>query len=319
MKKITYSSLLVLSAIFFLAITIQTISLKAASLDDSLIMRLQFDGESKAEPASYFTAENNPEGIQYSDDAIDGMSLDLQAENGPYVMVIRPPEIENLFTISMWIKLPEGNPEALRGVFSWGPLSGAEGEAHGFFVSALQEFLTIQNFGSTNETRSSEPISRINMAEWNHIAYTYATVRGIPVEHKLYVNGRAVISTSNINPIISNSGHNILIGANPVGGYEVFPGLIDDFRLYNRPLTQAEVQALIDEQIPKLSVERITQGSILRISNPKGQALEVLATSDFLSWELAYEPATSRTEEFFFDNQHQADAHRFYQMRPKIR
>ena len=287
--------------------------------ENGLVLRLKFDGDSEAEPDSYFTAENHPRGIKYSDDAIDGMALDLQDENGPYVMVIRPPEIENHFTISMWMKLPEGNPEALRGVFSWGPVSGVEGEAHGFFVSEFQRFLTIQNFGSTSNTGHEAMIGNVDVSQWNHIAYTYSVVRGIPRgEHKLFVNGKPMIATRNAKPIVTQ-GHNILIGVNPVGGYEVFPGLIDDFRLYNRPLTQEEVQALIDEQIPKLSIQRIDQGRILTISNPKKQILEVLATGDFLSWESAYETGNSGAVEFFFDNQHQADPHRFYHMRPKVR
>jgi hypothetical protein len=116
-----------------------------------------------------------------------------------------------------------------------------------------------------------------------------------------------------------SKGSSLIIGANPVGGFEIFPGLIDDFRLYDKPLTQSEVQALIDEQIPRISIERIPQGKIISISNPKLQMLELFATDDFKNWESVHVTGNSKTQEFFFDNQSQDEPMRFYSLRQKGR
>jgi len=44
----------------------------AQSLESHLVARLRFDGNTAAEPHSFFTSETGAESIAYSDDAIDG-------------------------------------------------------------------------------------------------------------------------------------------------------------------------------------------------------------------------------------------------------
>ncbi len=281
--------------------------------ENGLVLRMRMNGDISIEPETYFTAVTGH--VEYSENAIDESCLNLTGGNGGYVSIINPPQIEDHFTISMWIKLPEGDPEFLRGVFSWGPESSQGSEAHGFFVSEFQEFLTIQNFNDPWNTSTTTPYGKIDVSAWNHVAYTYSAKDR---EHSLYVNGKPIVTTRAVRPI-RPKGQNILIGVNPIGGHEIFPGLIDDFRLYDKPLTQIEVQSLIDEQIPSLSIERIEQGNILSINNPKMDALQILATSDFEIWESVYVTGTSKTQDFFFDNGHQDDSQRFYFMRKNAR
>ena len=70
---------------------------------------------------------------------------------------------------------------------------------------------------------------------WTHLASTYdgSTL-------KLYVNGTLVLSTPVTGNIISSTGA-LRIGGNNIWG-EFFSGLIDEVRIYNRPLAQAEIQ-----------------------------------------------------------------------------
>lgn len=307
---------------FFIMLVVMGISFKAnanaATLDDHLVMRLRFDGDVDADPESFFTGERNPSGIGYSTDSIDGSALDLTSGKLGYVAIFNPPEIEDNFTISLWMKLPEGAPKELRGIFSWGPEGGVEGEAHGFFVSAFYEFLTIQNFGSPRNSSRAPSVGNIDLTQWNHIAYTFEApdIVGQPSSHFLFVNGNNVIKETSGLPLIVYRGNSLIIGANPIGGFEIFPGLIDDFRLYDKPLTQQEVKSLIDEFIPKISMERLNDGSILAIHNPRNQALEVLATSDFIQWDVVHVTSTSRSHEYFFDNSNQGSLARFYKMKP---
>jgi glucose/arabinose dehydrogenase/chitodextrinase len=70
---------------------------------------------------------------------------------------------------------------------------------------------------------------------WTHLAVTYdgATLR-------LFVNGTQVSSGARTGPIASSSGALSIGGDGPFGQY--FSGRIDDVRIYNRALTQAQLQ-----------------------------------------------------------------------------
>jgi hypothetical protein len=71
---------------------------------------------------------------------------------------------------------------------------------------------------------------------WTHLAFTYdgATFR-------IFVNGVQVATRAQAGAI-SASAQVLRIGGNSVWG-EYFQGRIDEVRIYNRALTQAEIQA----------------------------------------------------------------------------
>ena len=62
---------------------------------------------------------------------------------------------------------------------------------------------------------------------------------------KMYING-VLGGSSNISSSVTST--NMFIGASNSGGYQDFPGLIDDVRIYNRALSAAEVQALYNAE-----------------------------------------------------------------------
>jgi hypothetical protein len=76
---------------------------------------------------------------------------------------------------------------------------------------------------------------------WIHLAATYNGTR-----QRLYVNGIRVASRPQSGSIQTSSWP-LRFGGNVVWG-EFFKGLIDEVRLYNRALTQAEI--LIDMNTP---------------------------------------------------------------------
>jgi hypothetical protein len=78
-------------------------------------------------------------------------------------------------------------------------------------------------------------VSTLALNTWSHLAATYdgANLR-------LYVNG-ALAATTAITGNIAATANPLRIGGNAVWG-EYFSGLIDEVRVYNRALTQAEVQ-----------------------------------------------------------------------------
>ncbi len=92
----------------------------------------------------------------------------------------------------------------------------------------------IVNVGGTFRQLSAGP--RLPAKTWTHLAATYDGVT-----QQLYVNGTLAGSRPQAGAI-AVSGGKLRIGGNSVWG-EYFTGQIDEVRIYNRALTQAEVQA----------------------------------------------------------------------------
>jgi hypothetical protein len=87
--------------------------------------------------------------------------------------------------------------------------------------------------GSTQGTFAPTPLTANT---WTYLAATYD---GSAI--RLYVNGTLVSTTAKTGAITSSS--NLLqIGGNTISG-QYFSGKIDEIRIYNRSLTQAEIQA----------------------------------------------------------------------------
>jgi hypothetical protein len=87
-------------------------------------------------------------------------------------------------------------------------------------------------FNTSAVTASGPPA--LGLSEWTHLAMTWdrAVLR-------LYLDGAEVATAAAPGPLATSSG-NVRIGGNSVRG-EFFAGLIDEVRIYNRPLAPAEV------------------------------------------------------------------------------
>jgi hypothetical protein len=77
--------------------------------------------------------------------------------------------------------------------------------------------------------------SALTPGTWAHLALTYDGSN-----LRLYVNGTLVRTTANTGSLITSTG-NLSIGGNSIWG-EYFNGLIDEVRVYNRALSQSEIQ-----------------------------------------------------------------------------
>ena len=82
--------------------------------------------------------------------------------------------------------------------------------------------------------REAGGIAQLTPNVWTHLAATYD---GSSL--KLFVNAAQVASVSLSSSIVSSTGA-LKIGGNAIWG-EYFTGLIDEVRIYNRPLTAAEI------------------------------------------------------------------------------
>ena len=85
----------------------------------------------------------------------------------------------------------------------------------------------------------------INLGEWDHVAGTYADGK-----QKFYVNGE-LVGEVNSQPTL-NTKQEFLIGAgaNERANHEyLFKGIIDEVRVYNRALSEAEVASVMESNL----------------------------------------------------------------------
>ncbi len=87
--------------------------------------------------------------------------------------------------------------------------------------------------------------SRLPSNTWTHLAATYDGTT-----QRLYVDGVQVGSRAQTGTLAA-SANPLRIGGNTVWANEYFQGLIDEVRIYNRPLTQAEIVAVSQEPVVK--------------------------------------------------------------------
>jgi hypothetical protein len=93
---------------------------------------------------------------------------------------------------------------------------------------------------SVHELYGSSPVA---LNTWTHLAATYDATNG----QSLYVNGVQVANAAASGNMITSIG-SLRIGGNSIFG-EYFVGTIDEVRVYNRALSQTEIQADMDTPV----------------------------------------------------------------------
>ena len=94
---------------------------------------------------------------------------------------------------------------------------------------------------TSNEVEVQGP-SQLPVNTWSYLSVTYnGTVLA------LYVNGQQVATLLVTGPITTSSGQ-LRIGSNSIWG-EPFSGLIDEVRIYNQPLTAAQIRGDMNSSI----------------------------------------------------------------------
>jgi len=145
---------------------------------------------------------------------------------------IETPEMCTAMTCTAWIKVNSftvGYQAVLgKGYTAWRIIRDAASNNIMFSVNSA----TASTVNSTN----------VNDGQWHHIAAVYDSAAN---SIKLYVDG--VASSSTANGAIGTNAYSIMLGVNPdqLGDPSYFNGYMDDVRLYQYALTQAEVEALL--------------------------------------------------------------------------
>lgn len=150
-------------------------------------------------------------------------------------------QINNNFTIEFWFKT-QSVSQTQKYIFS----KGGSSNQYAIIYEYVDNQMEFYSFGGSTgaDPRNVSQIA-INDTNWHHIAYTYngTSFTG-------YRDGNLVFTATglvfNLNPL---SGSNLFLGSSPIGGAN--PGMnMDEFRMWNRALSQAEIQNNLNCELP---------------------------------------------------------------------
>jgi len=144
------------------------------------------------------------------------------------------------FSISAWIKTDTIN-SIRRGIVAKGDGFGFGGQGFGMHIVNGTVLFGYQ--GDTGGVVIPFP-AILSVGTWFHITSTYTGTSG--TNARIYVNG-TLKASGNISSIISHTGRPLTIGYFTYSAqWGAFDGIIDEVRIYNRALSDAEVSALFN-------------------------------------------------------------------------
>jgi Concanavalin A-like lectin/glucanases superfamily/Bacterial Ig domain len=130
-----------------------------------------------------------------------------------------------------------------------------------------------------SNTRTVTGTNKLALNTWTHLASTYdgTTIR-------LYVNGVQVSSLATTGNITTTSDL-LRIGGSPALGTQYFAGLIDEVRIYNRALTQAQIQTDMNTPVapdvtnPTVNITAPAAGNVSGTINVTANASDNIAVT----------------------------------------
>lgn len=161
-----------------------------------------------------------------------GNALDFDGIND-YVDVGNNPSIQvDMFTLTAWIKARETGQ-------NWQTILGFERGSHA--VSLLSNGHL--HYGWQGVRKGGEGTTDLRSGQWTFVTVT----RDYDSQVCLYVNGE--LENSFLGDVDSTFSHSAKIGGDTIDG-EYFDGAIDDVRLYNYALSQADIAAVFTGKEP---------------------------------------------------------------------
>jgi len=201
-----------------------------------LLAHYKLDGDGKDAAGSHHgTLTNSPTFVAGKHGQAMNVTLD-QCITVPYTADLSL----NTFSVAVWVNVSD--------IGGWRGIVGTRFNSDNTFdmkVSATLIHGDIGNGTAWLNTAVDVP-ANLSVGEWYHIAYVFDDPADTA---EVYLNGilsRTMTITG--KPLFMKAGQELRIGVDYPG--ETFRGMIDDVRIYNRPLSAAEVGGLADRTAP---------------------------------------------------------------------
>ncbi|MDG1728769.1 MAG: discoidin domain-containing protein [Algibacter sp.] len=190
----------------------------------------------------------------------------------------------NEVTIMTWVKTDSGNSKDMT-------IAGEALSCSLWFKEGNRPMFTIKTSKNGEKTIGDcRTCNNVKFDEWHHITGTYSSTSGLI---KLYVDGLLIDSYE-----VSNKGQSILASSNANGTFEIgrysdknvdnqyFKGNIDEVRVFNKALTDSQIQGMVYQEIENNSEN--VKGVLVQ------KDIQDSSTKSTISWNnlIAYYPMT---------------------------
>jgi hypothetical protein len=215
--------------ISFVLVTSLILSSAAECDDPSLVAWYRFDGN--ADDSSGNNIHGTEMGNPTYETGVFGQAISLDGD-GDYVDCGLDPKLDitEFLTFTYWIKVVEFDKE-------WNTVLSRGDDSWRSSRASLNNFMEAAVGGTTgNYTYGVTPVDD---GEWHHVGWVYDGTMNY-----LYVDGE-VDATEASTGQITVSSYPLYIGDNSQATGRFWTGLIDDVLIFNRALTQEEVQIIM--------------------------------------------------------------------------
>jgi len=213
----------------FVLVTSLLLTSVAEGADPSLVAWYRFDGD------AFDSSGNELHGTEIGNPTYEagvfGQAISLDGD-GDYVDCGLAPEfdITDFITFTYWIKVVEFDKE-------WNTVLSRGDDSWRSSRAGLNNFMEAAVGGTTgNYTYGITPVDD---EQWHHVAWVYDGTMNY-----LYVDGEVDATEENSGQITVSS-YPLWIGDNSQATGRFWTGLIDDVQIYNRALSQEEVQRVM--------------------------------------------------------------------------
>lgn len=156
-------------------------------------------------------------------------------------------------SISVWMKIDQTVIDWTAVVNNWG------GFGFGGYYLGITPDQRIRWNVNTEPVIDSEPVPT---GEWMHLVATYDGQTSM-----LYIDGLLVGSES-LGVSLQPSAYTLTVGTQADLPTNIFPGIIDDVLMYNRPLTSQEVEDIFNTQPLSIADENALSQKVVIAPNP---------------------------------------------------
>ena len=225
------SKLILLVVIMASMFVVGNISHSAQAISDGLVSYWSFNKNTVPDKTVKDIVAGNDGTINGSVEVVNGHIQEALKFSGGHVDCGSDKSlvaIGNELTLEMWIK-----PEKP----GWAIIAGVSRSGNNSYVVAWSHTsrLDFNIWNGVLETWPFHSASQLALNEWHHVAGVYDSTEAL-----IYINGE-LDNQKKFEGEIKHNGENFWMGARKVGGLQ-YHGLLDELRLYNRGLSQAEIQ-----------------------------------------------------------------------------